>query len=140
MIRRVGPVAGFLWLAALQMLAACAMIEQQPAPVGATWLVEDVGGLGMIDRTQSTIRFEDEGRVYGSSGCNQFSGGARIHGDALSFGRLATTRRSCAPALMAQEDRLLSALDAVNSYRLYGESLVLSNAAGTVLLRLSRLN
>lgn len=94
----------------------------------------------MIDRSRSTISFGNEGRVYGSSGCNQFSGAAEIRGGVLDFGPLSTTRRACAPALMDQENRVLAALDAVELYRFNGPSLLLAVASGAVVLRLSRLN
>lgn len=123
----------------MQLLAAC-VANLPPDPVGGTWLVEDIAGHGVIDRSRSTISFSDEGRVYGSSGCNQFSGAAEIRGRTLDFGPLSTTRRACAEALMDQEHRVLAALDAVERYRVQGTSLVLADASGSVVLRLSRLN
>ena len=96
--------------------------------------------MGVVERSRSTISFDQAGRVYGSSGCNQFSGAAEVRGRSMDFGPVATTRRACGPALMVQEDRVLAAFDAVESYRLDGPSLLLADGSGAVLLRLSRLN
>jgi heat shock protein HslJ len=50
--------------------------------IGTSWLAEDIGGRGVIDRAQTTISFEPEGRVAGSGGCNRYFGAVTIKGDA----------------------------------------------------------
>lgn len=110
-----------------------------PALVGVTWLVEDIRGGGVMDRAQTTIGFDERGGVHGSGGCNQFNGAAEVSGGALSFGPLAATRRACAEALMDQESKFFGALDAVKGYRFDGPFLLLTDAAGDPLMRLTRL-
>ena len=77
-----------------------------------------------------TIAFMDEGRVGGSSGCNQYTGSYSIQGGhSLSFGPLAGTRRLCPPPLMELEQLTLQTLQAVRGVyvrdgtrlELYGE-------------------
>jgi hypothetical protein len=61
-----------------------------------------------------TIVFMDEGRVGGSSGCNQYTGSYTIEGGhSLSFGPLAGTRKLCPPPLMELEQLTLQTLEAV---------------------------
>ena len=110
-----------------------------PPLVGVTWLVEDIRGGGVVDRAQTTIGFDERGGVHGSSGCNQFNGAAEVAGETLSFGPLAATRRACAEALMDQESKFFAALDAVKGYRFDGPFLLLTDAAGDPLMRLTRL-
>ena len=110
-----------------------------PSLVGATWLVEDIRGGGVIDFAQTSIGFDARGGVHGTGGCNQFNGTAEIAGEALSLGPLATTRRACAEALMDQESRFFAALDAVKGYRFDGPFLLFTDAAGDALMRLTRL-
>ncbi|MCL7980648.1 MAG: DUF4377 domain-containing protein [marine benthic group bacterium] len=61
-----------------------------------------------------SIAFMDDGRVGGSSGCNQYTGSYEIvGGHSLSFGPLAGTRKMCPPPLMALEQLTLQTLQAV---------------------------
>ncbi len=110
-----------------------------PALVGVTWLVEDIRGGGVIDRAQTTIGFDERGGVHGSGGCNQFNGAAEVGGGSLSFGPLAATQRACVEALMDQESKFFAALDVVKGYRFDGPFLLLTDAAGDPLMRLTRL-
>jgi len=135
---RFGPLRLMAGLIAVSLLAACAQ-GTMPAPLEGNWLVEDIGGRGVIDRARSTIAFDDQGRVSGSGGCNQFNGPVAIQESSLTFGPLASTRRACTGALMDQEDRFFAALDAARSYRYDGSFLLLFNEPGDVLLRLTRL-
>ena len=110
-----------------------------PSLIGATWLVEDIRGGGVIDFAQTSIGFDERGGVHGTGGCNQFNGTAEVSGGALSFGPLAATRRACAEALMDQESNFFAALDAVKGYRFDGPFLLLTDDAGNPLMRLTRL-
>ena len=77
-----------------------------------------------------TIAFMNDGRVGGSSGCNQYTGSYTIEGGhSLSFGPLAGTRKLCPPPLMELEQLTLQTLQAVRGVyvrdgtrlELYGE-------------------
>ena len=59
--------------------------ESEAKPVetilsGKTWLLEDIVGRGVIDNAQTTIRFDESGRVSGSTGCNRFNGSVKREG------------------------------------------------------------
>lgn len=124
----------------------CAVPTGVPSPkptqaslIGGVWLAEDIRGGGVIDRAQSTLAFKENGGVTGSGGCNRFVGSATIREQSLSIGPLATTKMACAPALMDQEQKFLSALEAAKSYAFDGAFLRLIDGNGTVLVRLTRL-
>ena len=81
-----------------------------------------------------TIAFMEDGRVGGSSGCNQYTGSYTIEGGhSLSFGPLAGTRKLCPPPLMELEQLTLQTLEAVRGVyvrdgarlELYGEDEML---------------
>lgn len=57
-----------------------------------------------------TIRFADDDRVSGTSGCNRFIGGYTTDGRTITLSQLATTRMACPSPLMELEDRVLQAL------------------------------
>lgn len=105
---------------------------------GPTWLAEDIRGGGVIDNVQSKIAIAN-GKVTGSGGCNRLAGSATTAGDKLSFGVLATTRMACVPALMDQEQKFLSALEATRAFRFDGPFLKFYDAAGTELIRFTAL-
>lgn len=106
--------------------------------VGPAWVVEDIAGRGVVDRLRTDISFSEEGRAFGSGGCNRFTGGYALDGAALRFDRMASTQMACAPAAMDQERRFHEALEAVRGWRMEGSVLHLTDAAGTTLLRLTR--
>ncbi len=102
------------------------------------WLVEDIGGHGVVDTAQTTIKFAEDGSVSGDTSVNRYQGRATIDAGKLSFGPLATTRRAGPPALMDQESKFLKAIEAVNSFRIEPTGLLsLLNDAGETVLRLS---
>ncbi len=68
---------------------------------------------------------EDENRVRGYSGCNQFMGTCEVEGPRLKFGPLASTRMACPGDQGKLEQEVLKALQDVDSYRIEGERLIL---------------
>ena len=57
------------------------------SPVG-DWRTSTMG-------VKQTITFDDEGKVYGDSGCNRFTGGYKVKGDRITIGPLASTMMFC---------------------------------------------
>jgi putative lipoprotein len=108
--------------------------------VGATWLVEDIGGRGVIDNAQTTLRIDADGKVSGSTGCNRYFGKAILDGATLRFGPLATTYRACPPALADQERKFLAALKEARTARhdAMGRLQILTGK-GKALLTLTRM-
>ncbi len=103
-----------------------------------SWLVEDIGGGGVVDRAQTTMKLGEDGAVSGDTSVNRYHGRATIDGTKITFGPLATTRRAGPPALMDQESKFLKSLEAVKSFRIEPTGLLsLLNDAGDTVLRLS---
>lgn len=103
------------------------------------WLAEDIEGGGVIDRAQTTLEIAQDGAVHGSGGCNRYSGSAKIDGDKLAFGALASTNMACAEALMNQEGKFHAALAKVASFSIDQEKskLTLMDADGKALVILA---
>lgn len=110
----------------------------QAGLAGSEWVVEDIGGRGVVDRLRTSMAFGAEGRVSGSGGCNRFTGGYTLDGASLRLGQMASTRMACVPATMDQERRFFDALAAVTGWRLENGLLHLTGARGATLIRLSR--
>lgn len=86
---------------------------------GAEWVVEDIAGAGIIDRSRITLRFMGDNRIAGGASCNRYSGSYELAGEGgMTFDYLAVTRMACAPALMNQEDRFLQVLNRVSSAKI----------------------
>jgi len=99
--------------------------------VGAAWRVEDLNGGGVIDKSQTSLEFNAEGRVSGIAGCNRYSADYTTGEGKLSFGQAAVTRRACPPAVGEQERTFLDLFGAIGSYTFDGDgSLILKTADG----------
>jgi Heat shock protein len=104
-----------------------------PAPEGK-WLVEDIGGKGVIDTAQTTLEFGADSMVSGSGGCNRYTGKATIDKTAISFSPMASTRMACSPALMDQEHKFFQAMETVKSWKIEeGKLLLLDNSEKPVI-------
>lgn len=85
-------------------------------------------------REAHLVLHAEEARVAGSGGCNRLMGSYDLEGEALSFGRLATTMMAC-PAGMQTERAFLDALEEVAAWEVDGKTLTLSDADGEPLAR-----
>lgn len=83
-----------------------------------------------------SIRFAADGTVSGFAGCNEFSGALERSEQSTTFGPLGTTRRACADDAMARERWFLGALESTSTIDWDNDDLLLSDAAGELLLRL----
>lgn len=117
------------WLVApaFMALTACAMPgTPAPAPlVGSEWLLEDLGGRGVVDRVQATLAFPEAGRVAGNSSCNRFFGSYTLMQDRVAFGQLGGTRMACAEAVNEQETRYLDALQKAQRLDIQGKTMLM---------------
>ena len=127
-------------IAMLALLDGCARPRVSPpgqdvSLIGTSWTVERIEDL-VADRATTTVRFE-EGRVSGRGGCNQYTGFLQAAGSALRVSETRSTRMACAPPVMQQETRFLSALAAVRTARREGDRVLLLDETGHVRLRLA---
>ncbi len=95
------------------------------ALVGFEWVAKRIGGVAALDEARVTIRFDAEGRVSGSSGCNDFQGIYVIVRERLRFGSLAETGMACPGRIGEQERRLHAELAAARLVRLVDGALVM---------------
>lgn len=92
---------------------------------GSQWLLEDLGGSGVIDNVQATLTFSEADKVSGNGSCNRFFGSAKIEGDLIQLGPLGVTRMACPEAVMNQEAKYLNALQATERFEWKDSSLLL---------------
>lgn len=114
-----------------------------PAPavdaalLGPEWLVEDLEGRGVVDRSRTTLAFMPDGGLAGTAGCNRYMTTVTAGGGRLAVGAVATTRRACLPALADQEQRFLRLLAAADRYAIdaQGALVLLAPDGGRILAR-----
>jgi heat shock protein HslJ len=92
------------------------------------WL--DTGAIQAADPTRApTLKLEAPGaRAFGYGGCNRFSGGYTLAGDALQFTPLAATKMACED--MATESSYFAALEQTRAWRLAHGRLELRDGHG----------
>ena len=81
-----------------------------------SYILEWIGERPLIDNSHLTITLGEDGRAYGNGGCNHWFAPYTLDGQTLSFGKVGSTRKLCAPALMEQERRFLQALETVQRW------------------------
>ena len=113
----------------------------QPAPlVGPLWalssFIDGETARSALANTEITATFDEEGKLGGSSGCNNYSTAYEVSGDQISIpGPIASTMMMCpAPGVMEQEGEYLAALESVASYAIEAKQLTLYNAQGQAIL------
>ena len=106
---------------------------------GAEWVIEDVGGKGIVDNAQLTIAFREGGSLGGTGGCNRYNAGFTLSGEGLSIGPAAATMMACAEAVMALEQVLFQALAGVTGFDIDATgALVLKDAGGAAVVTARR--
>lgn len=111
------------------------MPQDTPKPdisflAGSEWGFE-----GQSDRF---VKFENEGRVIGSGGCNNFFGDYQAANGAITIGPIAGTKKMCPPDIMKAEDSLVGGLQMARRFEATHTVLILRDDNGTTLLTLQR--
>ena len=103
------------------------------------WALKEIDGRAVIDRVQSTIRFEGNDRIVGWGGCNRYFASVRSGFNYFEVGPIGSTRRICPPVVMAQEERFFAALQKARSIRMQDNDLVIDSQGTEKPLKFGRL-
>lgn len=115
--------SAFILLLALFMLATCSQVSEPPS---GEWTLVSLNGAPLVEDTEINLVFEED-RVGGSAGCNSYGGTFESGGAGIDITSLTITLMACTDAgVMAQESAYLGALEAVETFELDGEKLLLS--------------
>ena len=112
-----------------------AMSTDQRVLTGIEWRLASLGPAGsetgVVAGTTVTLRFAEDNRASGSTGCNNYNGTYQVRGDNISFSRLISTRRACLDQnANQQEQRFLSTLGAASRFRLSSNRLTILSDRG----------
>ena len=95
---------------------------------GTHWALVSLGKPGeetpVIEGSNVTLEFEDDGQVGGSGGCNSYSGQYQVDGNTIAFPEVVSTLMACADEqITAQETRYLQALGTTGRYTIADDRL-----------------
>lgn len=131
-----GPLADHYRLA---KLAAAAEPEITATEIdgftGIDWQLTELLGDTLGADTTAFVHFAADGRVYGNSGCNQFSGSWGLEQHRLRLGQMASTMRACPEPQMQLEQQFLAQLALADNYSLAEQTLSLNKARMAPLAR-----
>ena len=105
---------------------------------GLTAYDKDQSGLApVLEGTQITALFGQDGKLNGSSGCNDYVATYEAGAEVLKISAAVATGRACAepPGVTEQETAYLALLPQVTSYRLGANRLELFDGLGKVLMQ-----
>jgi heat shock protein HslJ len=96
--------------------------------------------VGVLEGTEITALFGEDGELSGSAGCNQYIGGYTVDGNTIQIGQLGTTFRFCAEpeGIMEQEQAFLAALQSAATFRVEGDQLEMRTAADAIAVMMTR--
>ena len=108
-------------------------VVTENAVAGITWTVTELNGEAPPDGVTATLLF-DGTNVSGSSGCNNYSGGATFDEDVVANSEgLAGTMMACEAAVSEFEAAYLAMLADASIFAVDGDTMTFSNDSDTVL-------
>ncbi|MBL3582563.1 META domain-containing protein [Oleidesulfovibrio alaskensis] len=124
----------------LLMLGACAghrgsqAVPASPADsavlTAGEWQMTSLAGTHVSADAGVTLVFDEDGRLYGYSGCNNYFGTWQLKDGALTFGPMGSTKRACEEKAMRTEYEYFRTMTGVTrALRGHDGSLVLAPAA-----------
>ena len=131
-------VTGILFLCLVSCVSALE-VPYDASFVGTEWSVTSfLSGSEMISVLADfpiTMNFGSDGWVFGSAGCNRYSGSYELGEDShsITIGSLLTTRMMCEQVAMDQEAAFTQVVTGVASYS-DGDVFVLNNADGEAIV------
>jgi len=123
------------WTLTVQAQEVRNLSTDQRVLSGTEWRLVSIGPSGgeanLVPGTTVTLKFGEDNRASGSTGCNSYSGSYGAVGDTISFQRLISTKRACLDQRAnQQEQRFLAALEAATKFRLSSNRLTILSERG----------
>ena len=128
-MRALLPFLLLLGMIAAGCASSGALGNASQQAVGPTWQLVSLGTDAA--GAEATLTFGDDGRVFGTTGCNRYFGTYELASDgALTLTGVGSTRMACPPAEMAQETRFLAALNGARRVVVTSDRMALSGDGG----------
>ncbi len=118
------------------LLASCSTSASSQDLTGNLWLLRELNGQAPITGTTITAELNEDGRVGGSSGCNNYSTSYSVDGNQLTFSEpMASTLMACPEPIIEQERDYTQALADTAEFEIIKDELFLKESNGNELAR-----
>jgi heat shock protein HslJ len=120
------------------------LLRYRPASPEGSWvatgLLQGDAFTSLLEGTEITATFDDEGALSGSAGCNNYNASYTTDGSAIEIDAPSSTKMACPEpeGVMDQEAAYLAALPNAAAYRVSGSLLELLSAEGTAVVTYTR--
>jgi heat shock protein HslJ len=117
-----------LLVALTWVLSACAPAQSTELSVPSQWKLfsfsDPDGETPVIDGSNITLSFDEDGKLGGNGGCNSYGGVYELKGQTLTISDLNSTLMACADQAMTdQEVRFIQALTSATGIEVAGDNL-----------------
>lgn len=126
----------------MRATATALLASVMPLATASTAAAGDVSGSidgdwrSRVGGVKQTVTFDERtGQVYGSAGCNRFTGSYSVSGTRIEVSPLAVTMMACPEPQMKAEQVFLKRLQGATSFTLGADTLTLKAPAGSIRLR-----
>jgi len=120
-------------------LTACSAGGQSQTLEGTNWLLESLRGESVLSETTVTAGFQVNGRMSGSTGCNNYNAAYTTDGDMITISPGATTLMACPTPIIAQGSAFLDMLASATTYKIEGNEMEFKDNSGAVIAKFSAL-
>lgn len=118
-------------------------VGQSPNLENTSWKLDSyLSSIGHIvspiSSAKITLEFKD-GKISGSSGCNNYFAKYTTQGSSITFGLIGATKMHCTvPSIMEQESTYLTLIESTKTYKVEGNKLKLMDNSGKVIFTFSK--
>jgi heat shock protein HslJ len=117
------------------LLAACSSGSGE-ALTANLWMLSELNNQALLPDTAITAEFGEDGKVSGSSGCNNYNTTYEVSGNKITFGeQTAMTMMACPDPVMEQERAYLETLSIAATFEVVEDELILYDTDGSAIAR-----
>lgn len=102
--------------------------------LGPKWtvdtLIEGQSASSVPSDGEASLTFAEGDKVTGNTGCNALTGTAKVNGDKVTFGPIATTKKACPGGAGQLEQAVLAVLSGEVTMQIEADRLTLTNPNG----------
>jgi heat shock protein HslJ len=129
------------YVVVLIVISGCSSADLLSQLYGKEWNVTSILGKTLTNGSNieklPSINFGDNGKLFGSTGCNNFIGSYKLSGTLLTLEPGALTKMFCPDS---PEQEFLNAIRQVTNVKVDGSTLNLLNGANTVMTLVPKSN
>lgn len=105
---------------------------------GVTWQLSDLGDNTINNSIITTLVFEDDNKISGNGGCNNYFGTYDLYTNGLAISNIGTTKKLCSEEIMEQEMTYLTVLGKAKSIKFSDYKLEIDSTAEITSIKFNR--